>query len=285
MQKLLLILIVAILLQLALAKVDVPIVAGVFPPETEEPHRVRAAAGVFPPETEEPRRVRAEAGVFPPETEEPHRVRSQAGVFPPETEEPRRERAVAGVFPPETEEPRRVRGVAGVFPPETEEPKRVRGVAGVFPPETEEPHRTRGGIIASSTIVASVSPIVENPVPTWASKGDSCSVVSSCDSCSITDSSYCHYSMEGAARCCQRSIGKIPPTQLVDEPHVAAVTPITENPIPDWASDADACSKKRSCDSCTETQYCKYTFTGKPQCCSPPPSIYSTVLQRVVDAE
>ena len=36
-------------------------VAGVFPPETEEPHRQMGVGGVFPPET-----VRGVAGVFPP---------------------------------------------------------------------------------------------------------------------------------------------------------------------------------------------------------------------------
>jgi len=169
--------------------------------------------------------------------------------------------------------------VAGVFPPESEEPHRVRDVAGVFPPETEEPHRTRGGVVAA------VTPIIEDPVPSWASKGDSCSVIASCDSCTLSDSSYCHYSNTGAARCCQRSIGKIPTVSpvSVEQQHVAAVTPITENPIPSWASDADICIKKRSCDACTESQYCKYTFTGKPQCCSPPEGVYSPVLRPVAE--
>jgi hypothetical protein len=155
-----------------------------------------------------------------------------------------------------------VKAVAGVFPPETEEPRRVRGVAGVFPPETEEPHRVRDH-------VAAVTPIVDDPVPSWASKGDSCAAINTCDACQSSESSYCHYTNDGVARCCQRSIGKIPTTTEI---HIAAVTPITENPIPTWASDADVCAKKRSCDSCTESQYCKYTFTGKPQCCSTPVS-------------
>jgi len=62
------------------------------------------------------------------------------------------------------------------------------------------------------------------------------------------------------------------PVSSVDDSEigVAAVTPITTNPIPAWASDADSCSTKRSCDSCMESQYCKYTFSGKPQCCSAP---------------
>jgi len=116
---------------------------------------------------------------------------------------------------------------------------------------------------------------MDDPIPSWASSGDSCSAIKSCDSCQSSDSSYCHYTNEGVARCCQRSIGKIPTTPAIPSAdiHVAAVTPITENPIPDWASDADICVKKRSCDSCIESQYCKYTFTGKPQCCSAPPAI------------
>jgi len=55
----------------------------------------------------------------------------------------------------------------------------------------------------------------------------------------------------------------------------ASVTPIVADPIPSWASDADICNTKRSCDSCTESQYCKYTFSGKPQCCSRPQPVAS----------
>jgi hypothetical protein len=60
-----------------------------------------------------------------------------------------------------------------------------------------------------------------------------------------------------------------PPLTLSDRlaQSVAAVTPITENPIPSWASESDSCNTKRSCDACTDSQYCKYTFSGKPQCC------------------
>jgi len=63
------------------------------------------------------------------------------------------------------------------------------------------------------------------------------------------------------------------------------VGPITENPIPSWASDSDVCAKKRSGDSCVaDSQYCKYTFTGKPQCCSraqaaESDSVYSNKVQ------
>ena len=63
---------------------------------------------------------------------------------------------------------------------------------------------------------------------------------------------------------------------------VAAITPITENPIPSWASDSDSCNTKRSCDACTEAQYCKYTFSGKPQCCEAAkeaPAKLSTLMQ------
>jgi hypothetical protein len=217
--------------------------------------------------TEERLRVKTVAGVFPPETEEPRREKAVAGVFPPETEEPRRVKAVAGVFPPETEEPRRTKLSPGVYPPSEEEPHRVKAVAGVFPPETEEPRRVKP---SEATVVASVVPIAENPVPSWASAADQCADVQSCDSCQSSLSSYCHYTSLGQAKCCERAATSVPRTLLDRLQHaVAAVTPITENPIPSWASDSDVCSKKRSCDACTEAQYCKYTFTGRPQCCEP----------------
>ena len=147
-----------------------------------------------------------------------------------------------------------------MFPPETEEPRRTRQVAGVFPPETEEPRRVK-------ETVASVVPIVESPIPSWASLRDQCADVRSCDSCQSSSSSYCHYSALGQAKCCQAPApAKRSLVERLAE-SVAAVTPITENPIPSWASDSDVCSKKRSCDACTGEQYCKYTFSGKPQCC------------------
>jgi len=124
---------------------------------------------------------------------------------------------------------------------------------------------------------ASVGPIVENPIPSWASPSDSCSAVRSCDSCQSGASSYCHYTQLGQATCCERATQAVRPSTFLDrfleavsrqQPiGIASVSPISVNPIPSWASDSDTCATKRSCDACTNDQYCKYTFTGKPQCC------------------
>jgi len=212
---------------------------GLSPNAIDESQSV--VAGVFPPLTAEPHRVQPIAGVFPPLTEEPHRIAPVAGVFPPTEEEPHRIRGVAGVFPPETEEPRRVRGVAGVFPPETEEPRRVKAEAGVFPPEAEEPRRVKAeaGVFPPET---------EEPRRVRSEAGV--------------------FPPETEE---PRRVSRVRDIAAsASEVSEASVTPITKNPIPGWASDADVCSTKRSCDSCTESQYCKYTFSGKPQCCSAP---------------
>jgi hypothetical protein len=93
--------------------------------------------------------------------------------------------------------------------------------------------------------------------------------VKSCDACQVDASTYCHYTAVGQAKCCERSIAQIPRSPISLEKLFAAITPVTENPIPSWASESDHCTKKRSCDACTDGQYCRYSFIGNPQCCEP----------------
>jgi len=109
---------------------------------------------------------------------------------------------------------------------------------------------------------AGVVPIAENPVPTWASSKDVCKVIGTCDACEPNDNQYCSFTKDATANCCQRSADDT-------SAPMAGVLPITENPTPDWASDADLCVEiARGCDACNTTEYCKYTAEGAPTCCS-----------------
>jgi len=120
---------------------------------------------------------------------------------------------------------------------------------------------------------AGVSPIIENPIPEWASESDKCASTSSCDSCERNEQQYCKYNKDGAVNCCARStVVPTAPKSLgkKDEiPVMAGVSPIVENPIPSWASRSDLCEHVGSCDSCnsTDEQYCKYNKKGQPKCC------------------
>jgi hypothetical protein len=120
-------------------------------------------------------------------------------------------------------------------------------------------------------LVASVGPITENPIPVWSSPSDTCSTVGSCDSCQVGDIQYCYYKDSGDATCCQGS-GPVAGAGDDQQPKLgpAGVGPIEEDPIPSWASASDLCQRKRSCDVCesSSTQYCKYTDTGIPTCCT-----------------
>jgi hypothetical protein len=120
----------------------------------------------------------------------------------------------------------------------------VKAQAGVFPPETEEPRRVKAA-------AGVFPPTSEEPRRTRGQAG-------------------VFPPTTEEPRRVKAQAGVFPPE--TEEPRrtrgVASVSPITENPIPEWASETDVCSKKRSCDACTEGSYCKYTFSGKPQCCS-----------------
>lgn len=136
------------------------------------------------------------------------------------------------------------------------------------------------------TMTASVGPITENPIPSWASASDVCSAIGSCDACSNDHhNKYCFYKHDGQATCCKPNNHHNNNNNNNDEPEqvavvskaqsslsspsrlVASVGPIEEDPIPPWASTSDVCSKRRSCDVCGDNSYCKYTETGIPQCC------------------
>jgi len=117
------------------------------------------------------------------------------------------------------------------------------------------------GAANKKQFVASITPIVDQ-IPSWATKSDICMKVRTCDECTTGDDTYCKYTKKGNAKCCTRAEGA---TQ-----QSGSITPITENPIPSWASPNDICVRKRSCDACLENQYCKYTMSGRPSCCSAP---------------
>jgi hypothetical protein len=169
------------------------------------------------------------------------------------------------------------------------------------------------------SFVASVTPILDDPIPEWATQNDQCMIINSCDQCQSTNVQYCRYSMNGQSSCCARSesteqvvrmvaaiepikqdkpsaasesdkcvvvntcdscestnnqycfynmMGQAKCCQLQSQQPEATVTPITENPIPSWASDNDTCVRKRSCDNCLFGQYCRYNQRGVAKCCS-----------------
>jgi len=115
---------------------------------------------------------------------------------------------------------------------------------------------------------------LENPIPTWASDADVCASTSSCDACGITNSQYCKYSQNGDVNCCKRALlgrkDEMPSLGHKDEiPTMAGVSPITENPIPSWATDSDLCvPMDKGCDACNSTEYCKYTADAVATCCA-----------------
>jgi len=127
---------------------------------------------------------------------------------------------------------------------------------------------------------ASITPIMANPIPAWASLNDYCIGTDGCDSCPT--SGYCSYDKTRTATCCVKADEKhlLTPSvsteqsgtdtkvqKNVENVH-GSISPITENPIPKEASSVDSCQKLRSCDMCKEKQYCKYTSSGVPQCCT-----------------
>lgn len=159
-------------------------------------------------------------------------------------------------------------------------------------------------IDARKGLVASVGPIMENPIPSWGQpSSDACVSVGSCDACiPIRDeqtSQYCYYKDNGDATCCQGNSSSDTNTntttnnddnnsnnskQEADDEAAggggggASVGPIEEEPIPVWARPSDACTRRRSCDVCQQpitniqvdmnNVYCKYTETGVPMCCT-----------------
>jgi len=81
-----------------------------------------------------------------------------------------------------------------------------------------------------------VTPIVADPIPSWASSADVCVMATSCDECALDG--YCKYiGHQGQASCCSRAltVGAVLPTAEF-EPESAAVTPITTAAEPESAA-------------------------------------------------
>jgi hypothetical protein len=116
--------------------------------------------------------------------------------------------------------------------------------------------------------MAGVSPITQNPIPDWATDADLClSMDRGCDACNTTE--YCKYTANGSPMCCSRGSSG-PAVVAAEEPPMAGVAPIVEDPIPVWASNKDKCKNIGSCDDCPvggkKMQYCKYV-DSQPKCC------------------
>lgn len=117
------------------------------------------------------------------------------------------------------------------------------------------------------------SGITEDSVPAWAQDDDVCKTVKQCEDCNVGANAYCRWTIAGESQCCTSSVSLVAPAvdAIVQLPAHASVTSAIDTPeYPAWADlQNDVCVTKRSCDLClSESQYCRYTESGRSKCCS-----------------